>query len=307
MDVTVGIPTLGRDSLYPLLRKLKTWKDVEILLVYKGEVKTKDYNRAIEQKDGYYEEAINIIFRESHSSILLITDDDAIPSDTWIQDHVSFHERNEKIGVASGVVEGKKWINYPNFTFQLFKDTVYMEEYDHRFKDYVGYLTKTGLSVDRRPHDSKDLEKTLAIAGVNMSIKKEVYSNLSVPEYSIRGSYNESLIAIEGIKRGYHSAIFNRGKVVHTGEESLSRTDQEWLTKYLAVEKHTFPYAVNFFLKIDSRLLEDFSRRVQGEAKTGLDLALKGILHNMDPHSFREELRSIYLRLKEEGEKHHNH
>jgi GT2 family glycosyltransferase len=300
MDVTIGIPTIGRESLNLLLEKIRKYKDVEILLVYKGDLKTKEYNRAIEQKEGYYEEAMNIILKESHSSLLLITDDDAIPSNTWVEDHVNFHEKYEKIGVASGVIKGKKWKNYPNALFLKYKNTIYMEEYNYRFKDYVGFLTKVGLSVDRREHDPKVIEKTLAIAGVNMSIKKEVYNSIQIPEYSLRGSYNESIIAISGIKKGFDSAIFNKGEIIHEGEESLSRTNNNKLERYLAIEKYSFPYAVNLELNINFELLKEFSYLLDGEAKIGIDLAIKGMLERMEPHKFREELSKIYSKIFEQ-------
>jgi len=296
MDVTIGIPTIGRKSLDSLLGKLKKYKDVEILLVYKGDLKTKDYNRAIEQKEGYYEEAMNIILKESHSSLLLITDDDAIPSESWIEDHALFHEKNEKIGLASGIIKGKKWKNYPNALFQRYKNTIYMEEYDYRFKDYIGFLTKTGLSVDRREH-KEEIEKTLAIAGVNMSIKKEVYNNLQIPEYSLIGSYNETIIALAGIKKGFDSAIFNGGEVTHLGEESLSRTKDDKLERYFAIEKYSFPYAVNLELSLNILLLKEFSFLINGDAKVGIDLAIRGISEKMSPHRFREELKNIYSKI----------
>ncbi len=290
MDVTVAIPTLCRPSLPILLRKLRRYKDVEVILVYKGELNTKEYNRAIEQKEGYYEEALNIALREASSQLLLITDDDAIPSDRWVEEHVKFHEEHLNVGVLTGRIVGRKWKNYPNTLFQRLRDTIYMCEYSPKFKEYVGFLTKTGLSVDRREHRGN--EKTLAMAGVNMSVKKEVYQGLQVPEYSLRGSYNESVIALHAIMKGFDAFYFDGGEVYHGGEESLSRSSDTLAEKYLAIEKYSFPYAVWRVLGINVKLLEELYFLAKGEERVGLGIALEGIKNKVCPHKFRELLRS---------------
>ncbi|EWG07961.1 MAG: hypothetical protein ASUL_02919 [Candidatus Aramenus sulfurataquae] len=290
MNVSIAIPTLCRPSLYSLLDRLKRYKDAEVILIYKGELRTKDYNKAIEQKDGYYEEALNIALREASSPLLLVTDDDAIPSEHWVEDHVRFHEEHQRIGVLTGRVVGRKWKNYPNALFQRLSHTIYMEEYCAKFKEYTGFLTKTGLSVDRREHIGN--EKTLAIAGVNMSIKREVYQGLQLPEYSLRGSYNESVIALHAIRKGFDAFYFSGGEVFHGGEESLSRSTNPLAERYLSIEKHAFPYAVWRVWGLNVALLEELYHLARGEERVGIGIALKGIRNKLEPHKFRELLKA---------------
>jgi len=183
VSTTVGIPTLLRNSLKKTLEALmnQSEDDFEVLITYKGNLTREIENfekylsiKFIEQKEGLFEEALNIILSNAKGKILITIDDDALPSKDWIRDHVIFHGNHKNVGIASGKVTGKRWINYPNYLYEKFKSTKYMEEYSEVFKDYVGYLTKTGLSVDRKEH--KGNEKTLAIVGVNMSLKREVYN-----------------------------------------------------------------------------------------------------------------------------------
>ncbi|BFI76090.1 glycosyltransferase family A protein [Sulfurisphaera ohwakuensis] len=293
VSTTVGIPTLLRNSLKKTLEALMNQNedDFEVLITYKGNLTREIENfekylniKFIEQKEGLFEEALNIILSNAKGKILITIDDDALPSKDWIRDHVIFHGNHKNVGIASGKVTGKRWINYPNYLYEKFKSTKYMEEYNEVFKDYIGYLTKTGLSVDRKEH--KGNEKTLAIVGANMSLKREVYNYVRAIPFTLRGSYNETILSLQAIKMGFETRTFNKAEVYHIPNPSLSTPtkDEEW---GLIVEKHTLPYAVNFIFPLEVELIKEFSTKIQGEARIGLELALKGIEEKMKPTDFR--------------------
>lgn len=298
MSVKVFIPTLGRPSLKFTLDSLRaqTYSDFKIVLVVKGNISINQENLTIiQQKEGYFEEAINLALRNLEDvDIALFTDDDAILSKTWIEDHIEFHEKNPIAGIISGKIVGKKWKNYPNSLFKRYRNTEFMKPYNSIFNDYTAFLTKIGLSVDREDIGKNDVEKSLAIAGVNMSIKTKVFFNFQIPEFTLRGSYNETILALHAIKNGYSSIVFNRAEIDHMGEESLSRTDNIEIEKYLCLEKHALPYATNLIFPISIDLLESFLSILEdGIPKKGLSIALKGIREKMSPHDFRYLLHNF--------------
>ncbi|BCU69359.1 glycosyltransferase family A protein [Stygiolobus caldivivus] len=303
---TVGIPSLLRKSLHKTLRALieQSEDDFDVLITYRGNL-TREFEkyekqlsiRFIEQDTGLFEEALNLILSNARGKILLTTDDDAMPAKNWVLEHTEFHENNKDVGIVTGEVEGRMWTNYPNFLYEKLKGTKFMEEYSHSFKEYKAYLTKTGFSVDRET----GYGKSIAIAGVNMSMKKEVYSNSRVLTYSLRGSYNESFLAVNSIKLGYSSMKAKIAKVVHLDNDSLSRPIKDDMA--LRIEKFTSPYMFNYIFPIDLDLLKELHSIVtEEEEKIGIGLAIEGIEDKLPPEKFRE-------RLKEEVEgrnMHHN-
>jgi len=297
VKATVGIPSLLRKSLHKTLRALmqQSEDDFDILITYKGNLtrEFEEYEKVLnisflKQKEGLFEEGLNLVLENADGKILLTTDDDAIPDKNWVMEHVEFHESNRDVGVISGEIIGKKWINYPNSLYMRFKKTDFMHEYSPAFSEYKAFLTKTGFSVDRE----KGYGKSIAIAGVNMSIKREVYSKTRVLTYSLRGSYNESYIAVNAIKLGYHSIVMKKAKVVHIDNDSLSRPlNNDW---ELRIEKFTSPYMFNFLLPIDLELLRKLLDQVEmEEEKIGISMAIEGIENKLPPKKFRERLKEI--------------
>jgi len=60
-DKTLGIVDKFRDKL-----------DIEIII----------------QNEGYFEEALNLIYRNADGDLLITTDDDAIPELDWVRKHI---------------------------------------------------------------------------------------------------------------------------------------------------------------------------------------------------------------------------
>ncbi|NON63545.1 glycosyltransferase family A protein, partial [Acidianus sp. RZ1] len=254
--------------------------------------------RKIIQRGGLFEEAINEALSEVDGDLALFTDDDAIPSKNWVEDHVSFFERYPDACIASGKVIGRMWKNYPNALFERFNGTKFMKPLSSFFSDYSSFVTVTGLSVDARPRSEK-VEKSVAISGVNMSLNMNVFHKTTIPTFTLRGSYNETSLTLIGSKKGYHSYIFEGGEVMHGGEESLSRTQDPIVEKYLCLEKHVFPFAVNKIMGLSSELLKEFIDLLEdGVPKIGLELALKGITQDWNYNQFRQNLQKLWYEIK---------
>jgi GT2 family glycosyltransferase len=296
LKVTVAVPTVLRRTLEGTLKCMsqQSYTDFNVVLIYRGEMRktVEDYRnkldmKFIEQKRGLLEEAYNIAFQISDSDILLFTDDDACPGKTWVEDHVNFHIKNPEAGIAGGLITGKYWRNYPNAAFELFKGTPFMEEADPIFREYVGYLTKTGLSVDR--HEHRNSEKTLAIAGVNMSIKDSVYRGFKAFTYSVFASYIETQIALRAIRKGFSSVRFPAALTYHKKISSLSVPckKNEWK---LIVEKFAFPFIADRFYRVDRELLKELAFRMEGFPREGLMTALHGLEKGLKPAEFRKLL-----------------
>ncbi|MUN29507.1 glycosyltransferase family 2 protein [Sulfuracidifex metallicus] len=319
MQVTIGIPTYKNDghTIGNLLEALtkQTYKDFKVKVIMKrgerrGDEKTLqildsfrgdlDLN-LVYQEEGLFEEALDLLFREK-ADLYVTTDDDATPSPTWVEDHVRIQEM-EWVGCATGEIEGSKWVNYPNLIFDKFRDKVYMKPYSKDFQQYHGFLTKGGLSVDKNEPKPEGVFKTLAVAGVNMSVKGEVVKGYVPLTFTLRGTYNESLIALNGMRKGFHSINFQGAKVNHADRESLSRTKNKLVADYLALERFVLPYGVNYLgFHIDESLINQMINDINWDvAKEGLRIALRGIEEDVEPLRFRKMLMEsrYYVALNE--------
>lgn len=316
MKLVIGIPTYKNNgtTIGSLLDSLarQTYADFRVVIVMKrgdpeGDQRTMDVIERsskdldislVEQKEGFFEEALALLFKEK-ADVYLTSDDDAVVSPSWVEDHVRVM-RDEEVGVATGEIEGQRWVNYPNLLFEKFRDKDYMMPYSDVFEDYHGFLTKVGLSVDRDKDVKMSTYKTLAVAGVNMSVKRKAIEGYSPLAFTLRGTYNESLIALNGIKKGLHSVVFQGAKVTHKDRESLSRTKDKDTANYLALERFVLPYAVDLLgFKIDVELLRRFVEEVDWNvAREGMEIALKGIEGKLKPREVREMLaESKYYKI----------
>ncbi|WP_054846371.1 glycosyltransferase [Sulfuracidifex tepidarius] len=193
MDVTIGIPTFkndGRTILYTLQSLTKqTYADFKVLIAYKPsendrtldviEKFTKSLDLKIMfQREGYFDEALNMIYSTSKSDILISTDDDAVPSTNWVESHIRAHENFYDAGVIGpflGISHRSSLIArlYSN----IFEDPL---EEDMRLSN--NYFAKTGILVRNNLfRNAGSKVRTFNPIGVNMSIKKEVYSDFKLP------------------------------------------------------------------------------------------------------------------------------
>jgi len=330
MKILVGIPTYNNSrSNYSIRQTLEalsnqTIKDSHVLIVYKPSPGDRTLDVVSEFKDGldievkiqsygFFEEAMNIIFEASKDyDITLTTDDDAIPSETWINEHVIFHKNHDRIAIVHGITiptthycyehlrTVKLLINYYKPLIKL------MVNYSNFIINDIGLLVCKGKEPFNGNANTHDYELDIGIRGVNMSFKSGPYiDGFSLPGYTIRGIRNEQLLALHYLKQGFNAASFNGGAVRHLERESLSRPKDP---RTAGIEEYLFPYGVHYYgFKINMRKLKLYYNLVRLYSKirktplskayrAGLELAIEAIENNYEP----KEIRSRFIEFLSE-------
>ena len=246
MRVLVGLPSFSNGAFGYTIRGIlealvnQSFRDFRVLVVYKpspgdGTLDVVDEFRDrldIEvriQGDGFIEEAMNEIFKAAVDyDITLTTDDDAIPTKTWIQEHIQFHKNHEKIGIITGlkirrittglvIPQQYTCYEYLRFIRQLIG---YHKPLIKELCNYKVIINDMGLIVCD-PKFISMVKKygyayTVAIGGVNMSFKSgQLIDGFALPGYTKRGIHYERFLALHYIRRGLYSATFNGGFVEH--------------------------------------------------------------------------------------------
>ncbi len=245
MEVTIAIPTYKTtQSIFKLLSTIKeqSYQNFSVLIVYKEwpgceEIisKIKDYKgleiEVLKQDRGYFEEALNTIYRKADGEIVIHADDDAWVSKNWVKDHAELHKKYKKVGMATGIViedilpNGtrlpffKKLIN--DSKWRMNKHTIIDKPIDSRFEDYGMYIGRSGMLVDTGKRYY--MIKTLKQHGVNMSWKREALEGFRLPGFTRYGGGNEACAALETLNKGYIPIWFNGAQAFHPIHESLSR------------------------------------------------------------------------------------
>jgi len=330
-SVTVAIPTYKNFGLtigYTLKAlTMQTYKDFRVLIVYKpypgdntlniiDEFKERLDIDILIQSNGYFEEALNIIYSNADSNILILTDDDSIPSSTWLEEHIKLHLRYPKVGVIGGEV-----IEEPSNSY-------YKKRLVHRIlrfhkplldvlKSYESFLNDMGLWVYRyRPLNQGEIRKTMYVTGVNMSVKRAIYRDFQLPCYTIRGLHNELLLGLYSILKGFHVMHYKGAYIEHLARESLSRTTNSSALKELLLENSLTPYGVSrYYKKINLQKLKFYKLYLQSLKKLlrmlkkkigpymeitpiGLEITLKAIKENKDPKWVRDKLIRVVSMLR---------
>ena len=304
MDVTIAIPTYKTTkSIFKLLSTIKkqSYQNFSILIVYKEwsgceEIisKIKDYKgldiEVLKQDQGYFEEALNTIYRKADGEIVMHADDDAWVSRNWVKDHVELHKKYKKVGMATGmVIENihpngtplpflKKLINYSKWYMN--KHTIIDKPIDRRFNSYGMYIGKSGMLVDTGKRYY--MIKTLKQHGVNMSWKREALKGFRLPGFTRYGGGNEACAALESLNRGYTPIWFNGAHIFHPIHESLSRGSSiSTLPITLTAERVIFSYYTNNVagynvdldtLKLRNRLDILLASLISNSAKRGYEV-----------------------------------
>lgn len=332
MDIQVAIPTYendGRTIRFTLEGLTKqTHKDFSVLIVYKpsegdrtleviDEFKRQLDIRIIYQKEGYIEEAMNLIYSNASADLLLTIDDDNIPDNNWVLDHKKYHEKYERLGVARGIVIRKNAnVEGRNLFKGLIKRIIY-RPYSDIFDEYSGYLTIYGIPNDRSDRSlveiGSEYRKTITLTGANMSVKREVYKDFRLPCYTLRGFHYENILALHAIKKGYFTAEINGGfqKEIERRDYGVMKDGLSTPTTLkgklnLIAEHFLFPYASNLlgfkprYLRfIRTLLLFSYKGLAREAVRLGLDLAIMGIEERLEPTRIRELLKTRLENLVE--------
>ena len=332
MRVLVGLPSFNNGALGYTIRQtldalsVQSFNDFKLLIVYKPSSGDRTLDIVNEftdrldieikiQNDGFFEEAVNEILKASIDyDITLTTDDDAIPTRTWIEEHVKFHKNHEKVGVLSGMVILRSQNNGCYEHLRFIKHLIgYYKPLIKELHNYAEIINNMGLLVCVDPKSIGAIRRYnyvytvgVNISGVNMSFKSGRFiDGFRLPGYTKRGIHNEKFLALHYLKQGFHSAIFNGGFVEHLERDSLSRPKNEISTFMTGVEWYLMPYGVYYYgfrininrLRFYEHLIKLYSvlrRTILSQAYTvGLKLAIEAIKNSYQPKDVRQRLLKI--------------
>jgi Glycosyl transferase family 2. len=334
MRVLVGLPTFNNGAFGYTIRGTlealvnQSFRDFRVLVVYKPSPGDETLDVVDEfrdrldievriQGDGYFEEAMNEIFKAATDyDITLTTDDDAIPTKTWIQEHIQFHKNHEKIGITTGLVIPQQNICYEYPLFRPVRQLLgYHKPLIKELCNYKVIINDMGLTACDPKLINMDKKYgyayTVVIGGANMSFKSgQLIDGFALPGYTKRGMHNEKFLALHYVRRGFHSVVFNGGFVEHIERDSLSRPKSRISKFMVGIEDYLLPYGVHYYgfrinmsrLRLYKGLIElygTFRRTITSRAYAiGLSLAIKAIENNYEPKEVRRRLLEIEQEAK---------
>jgi len=344
MRLLVAIPTYKNfSSGYTIAKTLnglvqQNIKDFRLLIVYKTYPldKTLDiidnYKDRLEieitkQKDGYVEEAMNLIFNISRDyDIVLTLDDDTIPCNTWIDEHIYLHKCFNRVGLITGLLEPFVNVHRKNQIIEkIYNIWGYYKPLYSEFKYYLTYINDMGLSVDFnplivRPYDRhidnlrEILEQSIftlsaGAIGANMSFKGKTVENFTLPGATLRGIGYEQVFVTHLIRQGFQSAIANCCRVKHLERKSLSRMEDIYGDFAIGLETYVQPYSINIYEKINTKKLKLFNQILRLYAKwrhtiyseavfKGLTIAIKAIEEEWKPNTVRDAIYQVFGEFK---------
>jgi len=252
---------------------------------------------------------MNLIFSNADGDILITTDDDAIPSKNWVEDHVKIHNKYSELGVAGPIISN--WKSKISIIKKIY--SIIMEKpLDERMRDYTTYFANTGIFVSNPLYKLANLHyiKSFSFMGVNMSAKREVYKDFRLLPMTLRGIGYEQYLCLHSFRKGFISANFmDCCKIYHEERDSLSRPKslngikERYAEMMLSVYYLSRFYKINLSkLKIDIKL-KTFSWELHKKSeiekamlegiKIGLKISLEAIQNNYDHKWIREKLKEI--------------
>jgi len=260
------------------------------------------------QSQGYIEESMNMIFKTARDyDILLLLDDDSVPSKDWVKQHVYLHSIWNTIGIIGGRIEPSPSIPSENRFFKIFRRYLgYYKPLYEIFHNYISYVNKMGLSVgfnqdivnmgynkiqnlnDLLEKKNFVLSSAYGLGGANMSIKSPCIRNFEFPCATLRGIGYERCLTTHITNMGFHSVLVNSCEVEHLDRDSLSRPKSNIGFFAIILEEHVQPYLINTVRKIDLQSLKSynvfiksysaFRHTIRSKAYVrGLNIAIKAI------------------------------
>ena len=340
LQTLVAIPTYNNcQSGYSIRATLEgltkqSHKNFSTLIVYKPSPNdhTKDivdgFRDKIEielatQEVGHFDEAMNIVFKTSMDYDYLLTlDDDSVPCDEWLAQHLSLQATLQKVSVIGGKLNPSH-ISLPphhNYLMRRLRSIIGFEKplFD-QFRGYVVFVNDIGLLVHMNPEfyhllsygqvdwdtflEQFDFLLSVGFSGANASYKTRYLQGFQLPQATVRGIGNERALAVHLLNQGTKVVVVNSCTVSHTERESLSRSTSSLTSYHIALEDHIQPYLVNHFKKIDYARLERYLSMVRMYSRihhsvvskaylAGLTIARKAIAEDWAPERVRQSIKN---------------
>ena len=232
--ISVIIPTAGRvQDLKRLLFSLnaQTYKNFEVVVVNKGPIngvsKTlKEFNGKMRIKllreDQGLTASLNLGIAESEGSIIIKTDDDVYPLNTWLEELIKPFKLKRNIGGVTGpsIVPFKMRKNRDSLLFidrmLTTKKFVYLLLRIFYFNlilegkwDHPGFIARSGAitwgGAFGTHHDETDLIEVMFMSPANMAIRRDVLNKVGVFDENYRGigTFCEPDMALRILRAGY--------------------------------------------------------------------------------------------------------
>jgi len=252
MRASVVVPSKNCDYLTYLLQGLRhqSIKPYEIVIVIKN-CNTKLVENicrthslsciVIEQKKGYVTHALNIGKKEVRGDIMLITDDDALPLNKWIERYIKAHRTYSNIvGISSRDIylDPHKSTIIPTpddkilIRFYRWFVRPWLEPPHPLLKKYrLGVYLTNKLDIAHGPYIPYRICYSLPFRGVNMSFKVSYVYDIWFPEHELlrRAIGFEQHFGLQMILKGLDTIYIPDNPVLHLARsESLSRTKKRY-------------------------------------------------------------------------------
>ena len=235
------IPTLGN---FELLKNIsaylnkQTSSDFNIVFIIGKDVNPKAFREEMDKalNSNYYAipqtergiiGAINKAL-ELNFKLMVLTDDDAEPSASYVSNAIDFLENRNEVGMVFGKVNGgfpdSAKSKFSRFFNSLSSRKNLFGRYPYRFFNTAGLST----GIDLRLHSDKPIEDYFPI-GVCMAWRQNVTNDFKLPYYGNRGIFFESYISSLLWTKGFTTFFSPSLEVCHINRESLSRSKKSSL------------------------------------------------------------------------------
>ncbi len=344
MRTLVTIPTYNnghfdysiKDTLDGLVKQ--TYKKFSVLVVYKPSPSdnTRDIvdnyrgKLGIEiviQETGYFEEALNIIYKVAKDYDFLLTlDDDSIPSNEWVTQHLSLHQTFDNIAAIGGGTYSIDDTLLPpnhNILMRTIRRAIgYQQPLYGQFVNYFTFINDMGLLVPTNSDFVRQLPDnivswnkvfehfmlllSIGFAGANSSYKAKYLDGFELPGATLRGLGNEAALATYFTKQGVKCAVVNSCTILHRERESLSRARSDEVQYAVSLENHVMPYLINCYEAVNHARLGAYRSLLQLYAPIrrtmlsraylqGLTISEKAIEEAWKPAKVRDAIRNCIL------------
>ena len=258
----------------------------------------------VEQREGYFEEAINLgLDSLIDYDVGIYLDEDSVPLPNCVEEHVRFHEKHPDVGIVGGLNTYRLPERRINPILRAIRRLAYRPI--HRaLKGYLSYFASNGMYIYNPLPESFTVVKTLSVVGFNMSIKPNAVGGFRLPGALIRGLHNEAYLAMATVLNGYLAVMYSGALAEHREEsaESLTRANR----MATALETFLSPYILENYLKlkVNRTLLRatlwQLRIRHRGSIvyRLGSELALWALENRPSPGEVRARLRSYQEMLK---------
>jgi cellulose synthase/poly-beta-1,6-N-acetylglucosamine synthase-like glycosyltransferase len=183
------------------------------------------------QNEGFLIDSINMGLKQAKGDIIVFLDDDAIPEERFLEEHLESYELNSKIGGVAGnvipaLLNENGELNIKSGASEIISDyTPFLNSISRLLwrcplpgmEDYLIYISKAGMveyNVDMVKRLRNGVPKSLLGMGANMSVLSDAVKGLTLPRSWILGLSNEQYIGWYIWRRGY-TTIFNPEAIVY--------------------------------------------------------------------------------------------